>query len=73
MFDLKNRIDFYLRNLIKLSRTDYSELNEPKDEISFSEDEKSTEIKLLERYNFHSYKNSSTVVNYCQNLYTLYF
>ena len=73
MFDLKNRIDFYLRNLIKLSRTDYSELNEPKDEISFNADEKSTEIKLLERYNFHSYKNSSTVVNYCQNLYTLYF
>ena len=73
MFDLKNRIDFYLRNLIKFSRTDYSELNEPKDEISFSADEKSTEIKLLERYNFYSYKHSSTVVNYCQNLYTLYF
>lgn len=73
MFDLRNKIDFYLRNKIHLSRKNYSEPNESKDDLCFNEKEILLEKDLLKKYNFEPYRNNSTEINYCQNLYTLNF
>jgi len=73
MFDLKNNIDFFLRNKIRISRKNYIEVNETKEYLEFTDDEKNLEVELLKKYDFAWYKNNSTIPNYCQNLYTLYF
>ena len=69
--DLKNEIDFFLRQRIHFSRKNYIEENEEKDNSLFTEYELEEENILLKKYNFQDYKNLSTKVNYCQNLYLL--
>lgn len=69
--NLRNKIDFYLRNLLKISRKNYAEINEPKDNIFNSVEAENREKYLLEKYNLQNLKNNSTVVNYLENLYKL--
>lgn len=69
--DIKNRIDFFLRQNIHFSRKNYSEDNEEKANLGFTDVENEKEIYLLNKYNFFNYKNNSTIANYSQNLYIL--
>lgn len=71
VFDIKNRIDFFLRQNIRFSRKNYNEKNEEKTDIDFTDFEKEKENYLLSKYNLQQYKNNSTIANYCQNLYIL--
>ena len=71
MFNIKNNIDFFLRKNIKISRKNYSEINEIKDELEFSKEELILESELIHKYKLEKYKNNSTVINYCQNLYLI--
>ena len=71
--DLKNTIDFFLRSKIRFSRRNYSEQPEVKFDLHFSPEELEQEKILLDKYEFANYKENSTVINYLQNLYTLYF
>lgn len=69
--NLRNSIDFFLRRKIHFSRINYTEKNENKADLGFSDFEVKQENYLLNKYNFEDYKNNSTVANYCQNLYIL--
>lgn len=71
MFDFKNNFDFFLRKKIKISRKNYYEPNESKDELEFSDEEVKLETELIHKYNLEYYRNNSTIINYCQNLYLL--
>lgn len=71
MFDFKNSFDFFLRNKIKLSRKNYYEPNDSKDDLEFSDVERKLESELIHKYNLEYYRNNSTIINYCQNLYLL--
>lgn len=69
--DLKNKIDFFLRNLLKISRKNYAEKNESKDNIFTSIEAKNREKFLFDKYDLENFKNNSTVENYLENLYKL--
>ena len=69
--NLKNIIDFNLRQLLKISRKNYCEQNELKDGLF-------TDVKIIERekelsqkYELDFLKNNSTRENYLENLYTI--
>lgn len=64
LLNIKNNIDFFMRQHFNFSRKNYSEQNEPKDEISGEE-------FLLEKFDLDSLKSNSTKQNYLENLYTL--
>lgn len=70
--NLRNNIDFFLRNKTKFSRKNYFESSEPKDNLNFTNEEVELENILLNKYDFKNYRNNSTIINYKQNLYTLY-
>ena len=66
MFEnLKNNIDYLLREQFHFSRKNYLEINEEKDEIN------PLEKQLIDKYKLSDYRNNSTYSNYYQNLYLL--
>ena len=67
-WNLRNSIDFLLRQCIHFSRKNYFEENEDKNYIDLSLEEVEREKYIIDKYNLNSYKNSSTLSNYCQNL-----
>ena len=51
MFDnLKNTVDFFLRNKIRFSRQNYSESSESKSDLQLSKDEEELEKILVDKY-----------------------
>src|SRR5574344_393246 len=73
LLNIRNRFNFFLRQKIHVSRKNYSHINEDKSELNFSDEEKNLEKDLINKYKLFDYKNNSSIINYCQNLYTLYF
>lgn len=73
LLNIRNRFNFFLRQKIHVSRKNYFEKNEDKSELNFSDEEKKLEKDLINKYKLSDYKNNSSIINYCQNLYTLYF
>lgn len=69
--NIKNIIDFSLRQKIKISRKNYSEKNESKEGLLESQDEINKEKYLYDKYNLNSLKTSTTQHNYLENLYLL--
>lgn len=69
--NLKNSIDFFLREKFKLSRKNYYEINEQKDNLFKTENAILCEKKLFQRYDLSYLKSNSTKVNYLENLYTV--
>lgn len=69
--NLKNKIDFYLRAKINLSRKGYFEENESKEGLFSDEKILKKEAKLFDKYNLSSIKQTTTRYNYLENLYTL--
>lgn len=68
--NLKNNIDFFLRQRLNFSRKNYSEENENK-EVLFEVEIAEREKFLLEKYNLESLKENSTIQNYRENLYII--
>lgn len=68
--NLKNKIDFFLRRQIKISRRNYYVLPESKDGL-FDAETALYEKYLYEKYHLESLKSSTTRINYLENLYTL--
>lgn len=69
--NLKNVIDFSLRQKIKLSRKNYSEANESKDNLFESQSEKDQEKYLYDKYKLDYLKENTTRTNYIENLYII--
>lgn len=69
--NLKNIIDFYLRQHFKFSRKNYTEKNEPKECLFLDENIIPRESELIGKYDLTSLKNDSTQRNYLENLYTI--
>lgn len=67
---MKNRIDFYLRNLFRFSKKGFCEENESKLEL-FSSKAQEKEEKFVRRYLLKSFKKNSSRQNYTENLYRL--
>jgi len=68
--DIKNNIDFFLRNKITFSRKNYTEQNENKNDIFESSEQLKHALYLNEKYNTNII-TSGTVQNYLENLYCL--
>lgn len=68
--NFKNSIDFFLRNLLKISRPNFSVKNESKEDLFEGETLQKAE-KFCKKYNLNILKNNSTKRNYAENLYTL--
>ena len=58
--NLKNTIDFFLRNRFEFSRKNYSEKNEVKDEVFNTKELIMHEEFLLKKYDLSRLKNNST-------------
>lgn len=70
--NLKNNIDFFLRQRLSFSRKNYSEENENKEGLFGGKCEIAEREKfLLEKYNLEDLKSNSTKQNYLENLYLL--
>ncbi len=69
--DLKNKIDFFLRQKITFSRKNYFEKNESKENIFVEEHLITREQELIQKYDFQNEKNDSSIHNYKDNLYLL--
>jgi len=69
--NLKNLIDFNLRQLLKISRKNYCEINEPKDGLFTDAQAIEQENELVKKYDLGFLKNNSTRENYLENLYTI--
>lgn len=69
--NIKNGIDFFLRNKFVFSRKDYIEKNENKEGLFVSQIKQEKENYLFYKYNLEYLKNNSTKQNYLENLYTL--
>ena len=67
---MKNRVDFYLRNLFRFSRKGYQEKTENKEGL-FSGKIRIKEDRLLRQYRLEKFKENSSVSNYCENLFML--
>ncbi len=67
---MKNRIDFYIRNLFKFKRKGFFEENESKFEL-FNPTIQEKEERLTRRYALQSFKENSSRQNYTENLYIL--
>lgn len=68
--NLKNNIDFFLRQRLSFSRKNYFEQNEDKEGL-FEGDVAEREKFLLEKYDLEALKSNSTRQNYRENLYLL--
>lgn len=69
--NLKNNIDFFLRQHLKFSKKDYFEENEPKEGLFTTQEIIKKENYLYEKYNLNYLKENSTRLNYLENLYTI--
>lgn len=68
--NLKNNIDFFLRERLSFSRKNYSEENESKEGLFGGKCEIAEREKfLLEKYDLENLESNSTVQNYLENLY----
>jgi len=67
---MKNRFDFYLRNLFRFSRKGFCEQSEDKGEL-FSPKIRIKEDRLIRRYSLQDFKENSSCQNYKENLYVL--
>ncbi len=67
---MKNRIDFYLRNLFRFSRKGYQDTPENKEGI-FDEKISTKEERLIRRYNLKKFRETSSRSNYLENLFVL--
>lgn len=68
--NLKNNIDFFLRQRLTFSRKNYSERNESKEGL-FDGKVAEREKFLLENYDLQILKSNSTRQNYLENLYLI--
>lgn len=68
--NLKNNIDFFLRQRLSFSRKNYLEHNEDKEGL-FSGKIAEREKFLLEKYDLENLKSNSTRQNYLENLYLI--
>lgn len=68
--NLRNNIDFFLRQRLAFSRKNYSEENENKEGL-FKGEVAERENFLLEKYDLENLKLNSTIQNYCENLYLI--
>lgn len=66
--NLKNNIDFFLRQRFSFSRKNYFEQNEDKEGL-FEGEITERENFLVEKYDLANLKSNSTRQNYCENLY----
>lgn len=69
--NLKNNIDFFLRQHLSISRKNYFEEPESKDGLFKTTGTLSREKQLCEKYNLDYLKSHSTKHNYLENLYTI--
>lgn len=69
--NIKNNIDFFLRQHLKLSRKNYFEENESKEGLFIAREILEKEKYLYEKYNLDYLKKNSTRQNYLENLYTI--
>lgn len=69
--NLKNIIDFYLRQVIKISRKNYNEKNESKDDLFGVKEQVHKEKYLFDKYDLDFVKTNTTKENYLENLYTI--
>lgn len=69
--NLKNTIDFFLRQHFAFSRNNYYEKNEDKDGLFIAKEIIEHEKFLLKKYDLTTLKNNSTRQNYLENLYTI--
>lgn len=69
--NLKNNIDFFLRQRLAVSRKNYSEENESKEGLLTEPKALEREKFLSEKYYLNYLKSNSTKQNYLENLYTL--
>ncbi len=68
--NLRNLIDFALRQSTKFSRKNYAVKSENVENL-FEQPERDREIELGDKYNLSALKNETTQDNYCENLYML--
>lgn len=66
--NIKNSIDFFLRNKFPFSRKYYNEKNEDKNSIFISEEVKTRADYLIEKYGLNQLYNNTTVSNFLENL-----
>lgn len=69
--NIKNTIDFFLRQKFRFSRRNYYVAPESKDGLFEDIESSQKERYLFEKYNLSSLKENSTRMNYLENLYTL--
>jgi len=69
--NIKNNIDFFLRQKFSFSRTNYCVKNEDKEGLFLSDETRIHEEFLLQKYNLDYLKSNSTRENYIENLYTI--
>jgi len=69
--NLKNNIDFFLRQHFEFSRKNFFVKNEPKEAIFTDSKLIEREKALVKKYDLTALKSNSTVQNYCENLYTI--
>jgi len=69
--NIKNTIDFFLRNHLVFSRKNYFEKNEVKDGLFNTKELIMHEEFLFKKYDLSFLKNNSTKQNYMENLYVL--
>lgn len=69
--NLKNNIDFFLRQHLNVSRKNYFVENEPKDGLFVTKELIEREKILVEKFDLDYIKSNSTRQNYLENLYTV--
>ncbi len=69
--NLKNNIDFFLRQHLNFSRKNYYEKNEEKEGLFAKQKALEREKFLFEKYNLNYLKSNSTRQNYLENLYII--
>jgi len=71
--NLKNKVDFFLRQNLGVSRKKYSEENETKDDLFKTQELIEREKIIFEKFDLNYLKSNSTRQNYLENLYTIDF
>lgn len=69
--NLKNNVDFCLRQHWSFSKKNYFVKNEPKDDLFSANEAAEREKNLFEKFDLNDLKSNSTRENYLQNLYTI--
>lgn len=69
--NMKNNFDFFLRQRLTLSKKNYSEPNEAKENLFSDKELIERESQLYEKFGLEYIKSNSTRQNYLENLYTI--